>query len=499
MAHYNFLLLEDDFLDAELIVKKLRIADMSFTYKHVDNRHSFETEISTGAYSAILADNSLPQFNAMEALEICRAKNIEIPFILITGSVSEEYAAEVMKAGAWDYILKDRLQRLPASIENAISKYEANEDRKHFLQNKLASEALLKEAEQIAHYGSWEVDLETGQHRWSDELYRIMGYAAGEMMPNYENFICRIHPGDTHFVQSVIENAIKFKVQEVCSFRLVVANGFVKYVSAGMVVKRSADGKAVKLNGFMHDITELKVAERLEEQVTADLIRRNQDLERFSYIVSHNLRAPVANIVGITHLLTSVRLGEAEHTEYLDDLSVTVAKLDGIIRDISDILHTRSNVNENKEFVVFADLVADITQSMNLLIADSGAIINANFAEVEGMPSLKSHIHSVFFNLISNSIKFRRRAVSPVINIRARRLPSAIVLSFADNGIGIDLQKHGRLLFGLYNRFQADHAEGKGMGLFMVKTQVEALGGRIEVSSVVNEGTEFHIELPLSN
>ena len=100
----------------------------------------------------------------------------------------------------------------------------------------------------------------------------------------------------------------------------------------------------------------------------------------------------------------------------------------------------------------------------------------------------------IFYKLISNSIKYKQSGLAPVIEIKSRKLADKIELSFKDNSIGMDLETKSEQIFGLYKRFHPQHAEGKGMGLFMVKTQVETLGGKISVQSKVNVGTEFKIE-----
>jgi signal transduction histidine kinase len=107
--------------------------------------------------------------------------------------------------------------------------------------------------------------------------------------------------------------------------------------------------------------------------------------------------------------------------------------------------------------------------------------------------TLKSYLYSIFYNLISNSIKFRQKQVPCIIEIKSNLLKNNVELIFTDNGMGIDLKKKGDHIFGLYKRFHP-HTEGKGMGLFMVKTQVETLSGKISIESEVNKGTQFRIE-----
>jgi signal transduction histidine kinase len=129
------------------------------------------------------------------------------------------------------------------------------------------------------------------------------------------------------------------------------------------------------------------------------------------------------------------------------------------------------------------------------LIDGEEVSLNTDFSEANELITIKSYIYSIFYNLISNSIKYRQLGIKPIISIQSKRSNDKIILVFKDNGIGIDLNKLGGQVFGLYKRFH-QHVEGKGMGLYMVKTQVEMIGGTIEIISEVNKGTEFIITLP---
>ncbi len=105
---------------------------------------------------------------------------------------------------------------------------------------------------------------------------------------------------------------------------------------------------------------------------------------------------------------------------------------------------------------------------------------------------VQSYLHSIFYNLLTNSIKYRTPGIPPAIGIRSETRAGTLVITFEDNGLGIDLVKKGEQVFGLYKRFH-HHIEGKGMGLFLVKTQVELLGGKISIESKENAGTKFTI------
>lgn len=239
---------------------------------------------------------------------------------------------------------------------------------------------------------------------------------------------------------------------------------------------------------------ELLFQNEQKEKMTTDLIQRNKDLEQFAYIISHNLRAPVANIIGLSYRLQQTGLPDELRSQIGAGLSTSVTKLDEVIRDLNDILKIRQKVDESKQLIKLEKFVTEIQLSIEKMVENEKAVILWNFTEAEEIVTIKSYLHSIFYNLISNSLKYRQLTEPPVIKITSRKENGKIILLFEDNGIGIDLSTAGEHVFGLYKRFHTDRAEGKGMGLYMVKTQVESMGGKISISSAVNQGTEFRIE-----
>lgn len=244
------------------------------------------------------------------------------------------------------------------------------------------------------------------------------------------------------------------------------------------------------------DITERKFAEFERSRVAKDLIRRNKDLEQFTYIVSHNLRAPVANILGLINIGNTPDLSPEERQELNQGLLESVYKLDDTVKDLNQILQVRSTMNEGNELVEFSQLVEDIKISIKNLFDQDVIKITYDFSEINTFSTLKSYIHSIFYNLITNSIKYRQPQIPCHIKIKSHLKDKKLRLIFTDNGLGIDLEKEGDQIFGLYKRFHPQ-VDGKGLGLFMVKAQVEKLNGKISVSSEVNKGTEFEISFDL--
>jgi CheY-like chemotaxis protein len=188
--------LEDVESDAELVDRALKKAGINFEKCLVDTRQEYIEALETFRPDVILSDHSLPKFNSLEALNLLKESGRDIPFILITSTVSEEFAVSVMKEGASDYVLKDRLQRLPSAVTNAVDKYRSDAQTQHYFNRVVASEALFGKAELLAGFGTWRLDLETRELEWSQGYYLLLGYEPGEVEPSPENFFRNVHPDD---------------------------------------------------------------------------------------------------------------------------------------------------------------------------------------------------------------------------------------------------------------------------------------------------------------
>jgi PAS domain S-box-containing protein len=246
----------------------------------------------------------------------------------------------------------------------------------------------------------------------------------------------------------------------------------------------------------VNDITTRKIIEIDREKMTADLIAHVKNLEQFAYIVSHNLRSPVANIIGLTNLLQDITSMQPQDlNRCLHGLATSAMKLDEIIIDLNHILQMRRSVDETREVVKLSAVVADISKSFIQSITNENVTIKSDFSAIDEITTVRSYIFSILYNLISNGIKYRQRSRASIIELKTEIVDQHIVILYKDNGLGINIEAHGDKIFGLYKRFHL-HTEGKGIGLYMVKTQVEMLGGQITVSGKPNEGVQFRIMLP---
>lgn len=226
------------------------------------------------------------------------------------------------------------------------------------------------------------------------------------------------------------------------------------------------------------------------KETNAELIEHNSRLEQFTYIISHNLRAPMARLVGLSTILDYAR-DDHERSDIVHLMVKSTAELDHVIRDLSQILAIQKLSTQVFSEINLQAMILKVLDMLDCEIEETKTTICLNLV-VDKIYSLPQYIESILFNLISNAIKYRNPSKRVEITVEARQQGDRMILRVADNGLGIDLEKHKHSLFNLYKRFHF-HVEGKGLGLYLVRTQVEAVGGSISVESNVNHGTTFII------
>jgi len=260
--------------------------------------------------------------------------------------------------------------------------------------------------------------------------------------------------------------------------------------------KFKLDGGEV-LQGIIRDITEQKEAAVEKEKLIKELSNKYNELMQFNYIVAHNLRSPIATLLGLTNYFTMINKSKEDQLKTIKYIQQSATKMDDLIKDLNVILSTRSAINTHKEIIFLPAIIKNISDTLEKEITETHCTIKTNIpAGMSELYTVKSYLESILYNLISNAIKFHSDNRKPQIIVSAKKISNNFLISVSDNGIGINLESYGNEIFGLYKRFHLE-VEGKGLGLHMTKTQVEALGGSILIESKVNIGTTFIITLPV--
>jgi len=227
------------------------------------------------------------------------------------------------------------------------------------------------------------------------------------------------------------------------------------------------------------------------------LARTNVDLDNFVYAASHDLRQPVDNLRGLfEELRLTVVLTDPEAEQLWQLVEKSLGDLSTTITDLATIVHVaRKSGGQAIETVVLADLTADVLQALRPQVQSAEADIQLDFAALPELRYVRSNLRTILINLLANALKYRHPERPARVQLRTRRQGGQPVLEIRDNGLGMNLERHGQELFQLFRRFHPQAAQGTGVGLFLVNRLVQANGGRIEVESQEGIGTLFRLHL----
>jgi PAS domain S-box-containing protein len=256
-------------------------------------------------------------------------------------------------------------------------------------------------------------------------------------------------------------------------------------------------GKNIRVTEF-RDITERKRAEEeiIEQNtrllaLTEDLRRKNNQLEEFTQIVSHNLRSPVGNIVTLLNFCENAT-SETEKSEYFTLLKEASTITLSMLNELNDVLKIKQNKNIDKDELQFEQVLLQVKAMLNAKITSLSADIRYDFSLAPVIHYPRIYLESILLNLLSNSLKYHHPDRKPVVTFKTCISNGNLILETSDNGLGINLQRYGHHIFKLRKTFHR-HPESRGIGLFMIKNQIEAMGGEITLSSKESEGSTFFI------
>jgi signal transduction histidine kinase len=253
-----------------------------------------------------------------------------------------------------------------------------------------------------------------------------------------------------------------------------------------------ASGKINKILIATQNITEQKRNEAEKEMLIEELTQNNNDLRQFSYITSHNLRSPLSNLLGIIKLLDTSSISDPMTSVLIKNFEECTLQLNDTVNDLINVLIIKNNANAKKEVLDIRKVFERVVQSVHNVIEQNNTTVTADFESAFEVLFNRSYLESILLNLVTNAVKYSSPKRKPEIKVRTEKMPDGVTLYFSDNGLGIDLERYKDRIFGLYQRFH-DHADSKGLGLYIVDSQIRVMGGEIDVESEVDKGTTFII------
>ena len=269
-------------------------------------------------------------------------------------------------------------------------------------------------------------------------------------------------------------------------------DGTTYWVDTTIVPFLNDAGKPYQYIAIRSDITFRKEAEENLIKYSNALEITNKQLVDFCNIVSHNLRAPLINIAMLVDFIEQSE-DEEERKEVQVKIKPVINHLLEVFNELVESIQIQQDAGIKIDEIVLEDCLEKILIGFEAQIQEYNASIKIDLDGVSTIFSPQKYIESIFSNLISNALKYRSTERKLEIKIKAKQLKDTILISVSDNGLGIDLDMHKNHIFKIRKTFHK-HNDAKGFGLYLIKTQVEAMGGRIWVESTVDVGSTFFVE-----
>ncbi|NJW52881.1 sensor histidine kinase [Salinimicrobium oceani] len=348
-----------------------------------------------------------------------------------------------------------------------------------------------RETAEMTSTGGWYLDVTTQAVYWDNVTKKILDCPM-DYEPHPDDKM-RFYASEHHDkVETMFKKCSKFGIPFKVEIKMRTLHNREFWVRATGKPVYNNEQEIIGIRGVYQDIDEHKTNE-LNLQNSLDIIAsQNSRLFNFAHIVSHQLRSHSSNLSLIAQLLREARTAE-DKLDLLINVNDISENLEEAINELNEVVTRQNNLKKERQLVKFEEALDVVIASTSSLIKRENAEIIAEFDKLNEINYISEYLESILLNLITNAIKYKFKGRKPVIFIQSYRENGENYLEVSDNGMGIDLDEHGDKMFGMYKTFHR-HPEANGIGLFITKNQVEAMGGSISVTSTVNIGTTFKIK-----
>jgi signal transduction histidine kinase len=500
MKTIRILHIEDSATDAELVARELKKANIPFSQIIVNTEDAFINALEMTMPDIVLSDHSLPSFNSLQAIKIIRNKGILVPFILITGNTSEEFAVSVIKAGADDYILKDRIQRLPSAIKNAVEKFESDITRLTIKKekedgDKLAIDELKKLTERLqlaassSGIGIWEWDIVTNQAIWDEEMFKLYGIKPKGNTFIFNNWLSCLHPDDQHAGAENIQLAIKGEKEFDTEFRIVWSDGSIHYIKARGVVAWDENKNPIGMLGANWDITTLKLLVAEKEKITKAIEISEKGARSFAKQLNEVLEEERSHIAREIHdefgqQLSGIKMSLTLLLKNSGSNPTVQVIVDHLISDVDNSIKSlRRIANELRpvlidKFGLFAAIEWLVKEFEEKTGISSRVYVDIN------QPDMNKKDEINIFRICQEALtNIAKHAEASEVNISIESHHQRLLIKINDNGKGISHQT-------LHNPLS--------MGLLNMKERARLIGAELNVKSKAGLGTFIKLEISIN-
>jgi PAS domain S-box-containing protein len=614
------LVIEDNDSDFALITRELERSGFKVDAARVDSAELMQEALRQKKWDIVISDYLIPGFGGEEALEELKKSDLDIPFILISGTVGEEIAVNIMRKGASDYLMKDKLARLGSVVDRELKEVIIRNERRQAIESLRETSLIMHHAQNLASLGSWQWDIKTNHVTWSDELYSIYGVDPLIFNATFEGYLQLVHAEDRERVEKHILKALTSKSSVQFEERIVRPDGSVRHLRSWGAVLLGSDGNPTKMHGaclditdskrvletlswseqrfkslvanisdvitlldiqgkilyqsasiknvlgydeeelvgrsvweFVHpddlehvadifkesvriegysvliefrfksksgryiqmeaqgnnqlanpaikgvvvnsrDITERKAAEEELRAKNVQLEKTNEEIDRFVYSTSHDLRAPLLSVLGLIEMCEDFYPENEDLHALYGMMKTSIQRSDAIIKSIIDYSRN-ARLEVAPELLNLQEMAEGFIENIKYMEQAKGILFMVEGKAPVDFYSDRTRVFTIINNLLTNAVKYQRpESMEKKVCFEFFVEEETATIRVRDNGEGIPNEKFDSI-FNMFYRL-SNQSVGSGLGLYICKEMVQRLGGSIHVESKVQEGTTFTITLP---
>jgi two-component system cell cycle sensor histidine kinase/response regulator CckA len=492
------LLVEDRPTDAELIVRQLKRAGFEPAWHRVENEPEFLDALDP-ALDVILADFNMPQFSAPRALDLLKSRDLDVPFIVVSGSIGEETAVQVLKSGASDYLLKDRLARLGQAVQRAIDERRLQQ-AKHEAERALsAAEERTRFALEASRVGTWEADAITGVARWSEIQEALHGLPAGTFGGTLEAFLECVHQDDRLQVAATLDRATREQTDSNLLYRTQWPDGSIHWISGIGRTFYDEAGMALRAAGIALDVTERRALE--------DQYRQAQKMEAIGQLaggVAHDFNNILTAIEGYSTLVGEKLPADSPLQSDLREIQRAADRATSLTRQL--LAFSRRQILEPR-VLDLRDALTAIAPMLKRLIGEDIDVVVRAIGEIGRVRADPGQIEQVLLNLAVNARDAMPKGGTLMLEVHDALLNESfsrrhvtikpgpyVMLAVSDTGTGMDAATQARIFEPFFTT--KEKGKGTGLGLATVYGIVKQSGGHIWLYSEPGRGSTFKVYLP---
>jgi len=503
----QLLLLENNDFDAQTIKNYLKEAGIKYDLFHKESLGEGINHLQFNPTRLVFLEINLPDSQGFKTINSYIERSNNTPFIVITNTNNEIIGNQAIKAGAQDFLVKGQCDRkiFGRSVRYALHRSKVHRELEQKARVLMDSKKKFMEAQEMARFGTWEMDLVSNEMKWSEEVFRIFSFQPGSLSPTLSDYLSYVHIEDQEIVEKFFDNLTQKGEHLQIEHRILIDGIKPRYLNIqGKLQVEEGTGKIV-LMGSIQDITERKLSEKLiieknisnktakvQEEVLADL--------------SFQIRTPLSSIVNLLFLLESTDKTPVQGN-YLNDLKTSV---DDLSLSVNNLLNFSVMVSDNvrlddetfniREFLQGTkNVVAIKAEKAQLKIA-----LNIDEKLPEKIISDQKKLTQILYNLVDNAIKYNSEQGHVIISVSAEELGESnvnLTLSVEDNGQGMSQEKIAELMEAEKLLLEAapeeDSNKKKQMGIAIVSKLTNSMNGTMSIKSKPGKGSVFSISVPV--